>query len=74
VKQVIITILLSTLLWPASLLALPRDRLGNQRGSIVVGVVHDPPYIIKTKTGEWTGLNVDLWKGVSQELKVDYVF
>ena len=73
-KRVIISVLLLALFWPASLLALPKDRSGIQRGSIVVGVVHDPPYIIKAKTGEWTGLNVDLWKGISQELKVDYVF
>ena len=73
-KQVIISILLLALLCPASLLALPKDRSGIQSGAIVVGVVHDPPYIIKAKTGEWTGLNVDLWKGISQELKVDYVF
>ncbi len=74
-KQVIISLLLLALWHPASLPAQPKDRSGLQRGTtVVVGVVHDPPYIIKTKTGGWTGLNVDLWKGISQELKVDYVF
>jgi ABC-type amino acid transport substrate-binding protein len=40
---------------------------------LVVGVVHDPPYIFKGKEGEWTGLNLDIWKAVAQELKVNYV-
>ena len=40
---------------------------------LVVGVVHDPPYIFKGKDGEWTGLNLDIWKAVAQELKVNYV-
>lgn len=74
-KQVIISILLLALWHPASLPALPKDRSDIQTGTnVVVGVVHDPPYIIKEKTGGWTGLNVELWKGISQELKVDYVF
>ena len=41
--------------------------------ALAVGVVHDPPYIFKGKGGEWTGLNLDIWKAVAQELKVNYV-
>ena len=41
--------------------------------TLVVGVVRDPPYIFKRKDGEWTGLNLDVWKTVAQELKVNYV-
>jgi polar amino acid transport system substrate-binding protein len=41
--------------------------------ALVVGVVHDPPYIFKGKDGEWSGLNLDIWKAVAQELKVNYV-
>ena len=39
-----------------------------------VAVIHDPPYLIKGRSGEWTGLNVDIWKAVSRELKIDYTF
>ena len=74
-KQVILSILLLALWYPDSLPALPKDRSGVQADTtFVVGVIHDPPYIIKEKTGGWAGLNVDLWKGISQELKVAYVF
>ena len=74
-KQVILSILLLALGYPDALPALPKDRSGVEAGTtLVVGVVHDPPYIIKEKTGGWAGLNVDLWKGISRELKVAYVF
>jgi polar amino acid transport system substrate-binding protein len=74
-KHVFLSILLLALWHPASLPALPKDRSGIQAGTtFVVGVVHDPPYIIKEKTGGWAGVNVDLWKGISQELKIDTVF
>ncbi len=42
-------------------------------GALVVGVVRDPPYLFKGNDWEWTGLNVDIWKAVAQELKVNYV-
>ncbi len=39
---------------------------------LVIGVVNDPPYLVKEKSGEWTGLNLDIWKAVAQDLKIDY--
>ena len=39
---------------------------------LIVGVVHDPPYLIKGKTGEWTGFSVDIWKAVDNQLRVPY--
>jgi ABC-type amino acid transport substrate-binding protein len=41
---------------------------------LIVGVVHDPPYLIKNKNGEWTGFSVDIWKAVNIELQVPYEF
>ena len=75
-KRVLISILwLTLLLFSVSLPASPQDRPDVQRGKIlVVGVLEDPPYLVKTKTGEWTGINVDLWKAIAQDLKIDYVF
>lgn len=41
---------------------------------LIVGVVQDPPYIIKEKDGRWAGLNVDIWKSIARDLNVDYEF
>jgi polar amino acid transport system substrate-binding protein len=38
-----------------------------------VGITHDPPFTIKTEEGKWTGLNVEVWRYLARELKVDYV-
>ena len=40
--------------------------------TLAVGIVHDPPYLIKGKNGEWSGFNVDIWKTIAGELKVPY--
>ena len=42
------------------------------KDKIIVGVCHDPPYLIKEENGEWTGFNMSIWKAVAQELKLDY--
>ena len=45
---------------------------GDKR--FIVGVVHDPPYLIKERNGEWTGFAVDIWKAVDKELRIPYEF
>jgi polar amino acid transport system substrate-binding protein len=42
--------------------------------ALVVAVVQDPPYLTKGQGGEWTGFNVDIWKVISHDLKIDYMF
>jgi len=39
---------------------------------LVVGVIHDPPYLVKGKDGGWSGLNMDVWRNVAKAMKVDY--
>ncbi len=74
-RRAIITILFLATLSPASLLALPEDHSWSLTGKkLVVGVAQDPPYVIKEKAGEWTGLNVDTWRMIAQDLKVEFVF
>jgi polar amino acid transport system substrate-binding protein len=74
-KKALIPILLFALFCPASLLPSTQDHSKIQTEKpLVVGIVHDPPYLIKNKSGEWTGLNMDLWRMIAQDLKVDYVF
>ncbi len=61
-------------LQPTALKATPSGAAASLASpALIVGVVHDPPYLTKGQRGEWTGLNADIWKAVSQELKVDYV-
>lgn len=74
-KTILVLILLFALFCPASLLPSTQDHSKIQTGKpLVVGILHDPPYIIKNRSGEWTGLNVDLWRTIVQDLKVNYVF
>jgi len=39
---------------------------------LVIGVVNDPPFAIKNETGQWTGFNVDLWRYLAVDLRLDY--
>ncbi len=52
----------------------PGDAASGPGKKLIVGVVDDPPYIIKEKNGEWTGLNVDIWKTIARDLRIDYEF
>ncbi len=70
---VMICWLLPLLASSVSVAAPQKDVPAAATRALVVGVVHDPPYLFKGKDGEWTGLNLDIWKAVGQELKVSYV-
>ncbi len=60
-------------LHPAVLSAQSQNDVASPSGKkLIVGILHDPPYLIKEKTGEWTGPNVDIWKNIAQDLKIDY--
>ncbi|HVN25380.1 MAG TPA: transporter substrate-binding domain-containing protein [Syntrophorhabdales bacterium] len=65
--------LLTLPLLPVSQAAPQPDAPAAVMPTLVVGVVHDPPYIFREKDGEWAGVNLDIWKAVAQELKVNYV-
>lgn len=39
---------------------------------LVVAVVQDPPYSYKDEQGKWIGLNIELWKLIASEMKIDY--
>ena len=73
-RRICVTVLICWLLTllpsPVSLAAAQPDVPAS---TLVVGVVHDPPYIFKGKDGEWDGVNLAIWKAVAQELKVSYV-
>jgi len=46
----------------------------HPKKTLVVGVVHDPPFTMKNDKGEWTGFNIELWSHVAHILKVSYRF
>jgi polar amino acid transport system substrate-binding protein len=74
-KCAIILSVLLALLHPADATALPQETSphpGSQK--LVIGVVHDPPYLVKEKNGQWSGLNADIWKSVAEQLNVAYEF
>jgi polar amino acid transport system substrate-binding protein len=52
----------------------PQGTFRTAERKLLVGVVQDPPYLVKDKGGEWHGLNVDIWKSIVRDLKVEYVF
>ncbi len=37
-----------------------------------VGVFEAPPYAMRTASGEWRGLTIDLWKEIASELNLSY--
>ncbi|MCX5812257.1 MAG: transporter substrate-binding domain-containing protein [Proteobacteria bacterium] len=72
---ILLTLLVALILLPAVLIAKTYEGSPYPPGKkLVVGVLHDPPYLIKEDSGEWTGMTVDIWKIIAQSLKVDYEF
>ncbi|MBI1375689.1 MAG: transporter substrate-binding domain-containing protein [Phycisphaera sp.] len=39
---------------------------------LVVGVKQAPPFAMKAKDGEWSGISVELWRNVAEELELPY--
>jgi len=42
--------------------------------SLVVGIKHAPPFVIKQETGQWSGISVELWRYLATEMGVEYRF
>lgn len=74
--RVIVLFLLLFLLTGAGALTAQQSAGGapGPQKKLVVGVLHDPPYLIKGEDGKWTGLNVEIWEAISRDLRVDYEF
>ncbi|UJH92793.1 transporter substrate-binding domain-containing protein [Antarcticibacterium sp. 1MA-6-2] len=41
---------------------------------LVVGVYTEPPYVIKGKNGSWDGISIRLWRGIAEDMDLDYRF
>jgi ABC-type amino acid transport substrate-binding protein len=38
----------------------------------VVGIKEAPPFVMRSDSGDWTGLSVELWKQIAEDLQIDY--
>ena len=41
---------------------------------LIVGTKHSPPFAFKNRDGQWTGISVELWKHLTDELNLEYEF
>ena len=41
---------------------------------LVVGTKHSPPFAIKNPDGKWTGISIELWRHLTDELNLEYEF
>ncbi len=74
-KRALLSLVLFAMIPAVTLPASGQDGSNFPAGKkLIVGVVQDPPYLIKNKNGEWTGFSVEIWKAVDNELKVPYEF
>ncbi|MBT8204754.1 MAG: transporter substrate-binding domain-containing protein [Eudoraea sp.] len=47
---------------------------GQAKDTLLIGIHESPPFVIRDLDGNYRGLSIDLWKGVSEELKRPYRF
>ena len=41
---------------------------------LVIGTKQAPPFAMKTPSGEWEGISIDLWRRIARELNLKYQF
>jgi ABC-type amino acid transport substrate-binding protein len=73
------TILLATSLFLCAIKALaqipsPASPGVNFERALVIGTKDAPPFAMKDDQGEWTGLSIDLWKHIAEQLHLRYRF
>ncbi len=50
-----------------------QEAVQNTR-ELIVGTKEAPPFAIKDPDGRWTGISIDLWRDIANELDLDYEF
>ena len=43
-----------------------------ERDTLIVGVYHDPPFVIKTGDNDFEGLSIELWENIAQSANLTY--
>jgi polar amino acid transport system substrate-binding protein len=64
--------LLMPIVWPVSC-ATAQDEAPNAR-ELVVGTKEAPPFAIKSEKGEWSGISIELWRKIADQIKLKYRF
>lgn len=41
---------------------------------LIVGTKHSPPFAFKNPDGQWTGISIEMWKHLTDELNLEYEF
>lgn len=49
-------------------------RGNDESRRLVVGTKHSPPFAFKNPDGQWTGISIELWRQLADELNLDYEF
>ncbi len=49
------------------------DGLDRSR-KLIVGTKHSPPFAFKNPDGQWTGISIELWRHLTDELNLEYEF
>ena len=52
--------------------ALPTPVVTKQK--FIVGIASGPPFNIRDPDGTWTGISVELWREIADELRIDFEF
>lgn len=48
------------------------DSAGAPGRPLVIGTKHAPPFAIRSPDGTWSGLSIELWREIAEELQVPY--
>lgn len=51
---------------------LPTPSVTKQK--LIVGLAVDPPFVMRSADGSWTGISVELWQQVAKEVGLNYEF
>ena len=46
----------------------------QKQDTLRVGIIQEPPFVIKLENGDYSGLSIDLWKRIADDLNQPYVF
>jgi len=46
----------------------------SSSAKLMVGTRHVPPFAIKGPSDKWSGISIDLWRGIAADLKLEYAF
>lgn len=70
----ILLIVMLTLFWSQCVFAAPETDAASKAAPLVVGIKHAPPFVIKQEDSQWSGISVELWLHLADEMGMAYRF